>query len=74
MLALTSERRIDGDTLRDGVRAFRAFKRSDFKTGNSRRDARQLHFRMTPRTPLDHLYRGERHKRILFGMKHETRQ
>jgi hypothetical protein len=33
MLALTSERKIDGDTLRDGVPTFRAFKRSDYKTG-----------------------------------------
>jgi hypothetical protein len=73
MLALTSEQRIDGDALRDGMPAFRAFKRSDFKTGTSRRDARQLHFSMTPRTTLA-LYRGERHRRMLFGLKHKTRQ
>ena len=74
MLALTSERKIDGDTLRDGVPTFRAFKRSDFKTGTSRRDARQPHFRMTPRT-TQALYRArERDRRVLFGLKHKTRQ
>jgi hypothetical protein len=66
MLALTSEQRIDGDALRNGVPALRAFKRSDFKTGTSRHDAHQLHFCITPRTTLA-LYRGERDKRILFA-------
>jgi hypothetical protein len=74
MLALASEQRIDGDALRDGVPAFRALKRSDFKTGTSRRDARQPHFRMIPRTTLC-LYRaGERDRRMLFGLKHKPRQ
>jgi hypothetical protein len=73
MLALTSEQRIGGDALRDGVSAFRAFKRSDFKTGTSQRDAHQLHFGITLRaTRLLHCRESDR--RILFWLKHKTRQ